>query len=191
MAQQSVRMRGLARFGLFAVLLVSLAGCAAKIPDPTAGTPQPIRSTQIQSFAFDGKGRVRLTTTNPSQVYGEMLTAGGYYRGRASSGTVMWDEYRAASNPEYAKDFLAQGLLTEHTLDFTQQTALRNGLDYELKLTIYTPKPAAQIRSIVTATPLTNGNVQALSNKTVYVVPVVGGGAYSRPQVVQCLEGCG
>lgn len=191
MTRQAMRGWGLARCGLFAVLVVALAGCGAKVPDPTAGTPQAIGRTQIQSFAFDGKGRVRLTTAMPTQVYGEILTAGGYYQGRASSGTVMWDEYRAASNPEYAKDFLAQGLLTEHMLDFTKQTSLRNGLDYELKLTIYTPKATNQIRSVVTATPLANGNVQALSNKTVYVVPIVGGGAYSRPQVVQCLEGCG
>lgn len=177
--------------GLFVVLLMTVTACGdARKPNPTAGTPQAIGNTQIRSFAFDGKGRIRLTTAMPVQVYGELLNAGGYYQGKASSGTVEWDQYRAAGPQEYAKDFLAQGLLTEHNLDFTQQAALRNGFDYQVKLTLYTPKPAAQIRQIIAATPAANGDVQALSNKTVYVVPVVGGGAYTRPTRVQCLEGC-
>lgn len=76
----------------------------------------------------------------------------------------MWDECRAGSNPIYAADFKAQGLKTDHVLDFSKRAAIRNGINY---------------------------HVQAASNQTVYVVPVTGGGAYSRPDRISCRAGCG
>ena len=174
-----------------ALLVVMLSACGgAGQKNVYAGTPTALSSSQIKTFQFDGKSKFTLTTANPTQVYAELLNAGGYYVGRASSGTVMWDEYRAGSNPTYAANLQTEGLKTTHALDFSKQPGIRNGLDYQLKVTIFTPKSPDQIRAIVTATPAAVGDVQAVSNQTVYVVPITGGGAYSRPDRISCLVGC-
>ncbi len=187
------RWRVLAQRGAFVfVIAVLLTACGNNQKDPFAGgKATTLDKTPLRSVTFDSTGKMLFKTTAPAQVYGELLNSGGYYQGRCSSGTVEWDLYRSASPQQYAQNFTDQGLKTDHVCDFSKQANIRNGIDYQVRMTVYTPKPADEIQKIVKEKPAANGDVQALTNQSVYLVPVLGGGGAPRGKmVVTCLSGC-